>query len=305
LLRTDGPTQVSFQGSNNTTDGVDGDWTTLLGPLDTSGDHPEPWVEWTFENEMNYTSYRLADDSQVGFVVMRWEMLPCEPVESNTTLTGNFTIENNLDLAFVRPYREITGNLVVTKVMGLTSVDLPNLQSLGGTLYIWENEELEEISFRSLTTIGGSLNIGLSPLVTTLAFPLLRQADKGLEILYLDGIDEIAFPELVTIGETGDAPGYLGHPPRLQIQSNAAVTGLSFPLLSTISARLQIKANTSLTDLVFPSLTNLTTEYSLPFQISGNHCLATEPIEALRVALGLEIDQTSVSDNLDSGLCEF
>ena len=78
LLRSDGPQNVSFQGSNNTTNGEDGDWTTLLGPMDTSGDpQVEHWVEWAFDNDEAFTFYRLMDDSGIGFVVCRWEMLPC------------------------------------------------------------------------------------------------------------------------------------------------------------------------------------------------------------------------------------
>lgn len=54
---------------------------------------------------------------------------------------------------------EITGSLAFTS-NGIESIELPTILSIGNSLTISKNSDLQEIEFSNLTTIGGALDIG-------------------------------------------------------------------------------------------------------------------------------------------------
>jgi hypothetical protein len=75
-------------------------------------------------------------------------------------LEGSFSIMNSLDVDALEPYPCVTGNLVVS-APGMTSLDLPNLVSIGEGLGIINNDSLADLDgFGALATVGGDLQIG-------------------------------------------------------------------------------------------------------------------------------------------------
>ena len=72
-----------FQGSNNSTNGSDGDWTTIMtiggSDVDTPGSYPGWVVDKEFTNSISYNWYRLSEITKtVNNVYNEWEMFECE-----------------------------------------------------------------------------------------------------------------------------------------------------------------------------------------------------------------------------------
>jgi hypothetical protein len=82
-------------------------------------------------------------------------------------LEGSYTITNVLDITVLAPYTCVTGDVMVDEARGLTSIDLPNLTSVGG-LFIRTNDALSNLRFSALTSVGGNLIIGTNDALTSL-----------------------------------------------------------------------------------------------------------------------------------------
>jgi hypothetical protein len=68
----------SFEGSNNSTNGNDGTWTTLFGPIDMpSGQELQWWEAPAFVNTTMYKWYRVHSTTTGGFALYRWAMYEC------------------------------------------------------------------------------------------------------------------------------------------------------------------------------------------------------------------------------------
>ncbi|TMQ19685.1 MAG: hypothetical protein E6J91_05725 [Deltaproteobacteria bacterium] len=67
-----------FQGSNDSTNGNDGSWSTITGPFDMPSNMELQWWEApTFTNATRYRWYRLYASSGSGFGFYRWAMFEC------------------------------------------------------------------------------------------------------------------------------------------------------------------------------------------------------------------------------------
>ena len=76
------------------------------------------------------------------------------PVEKEPQiLEGDATVTSSEDLARLAKYDSITGKLVV-KRSTLERLDLPNLKSIGGRLYIQKNTALKSVNLGSLLQVG-------------------------------------------------------------------------------------------------------------------------------------------------------
>ncbi len=74
-------------------------------------------------------------------------------------LQGSFEIKNELDVEILKPYSCVTGDLGI-RAPGLTSFDLPDLLSIGGTLSIVNNPALKHLDGLSrLETVGGIVGV--------------------------------------------------------------------------------------------------------------------------------------------------
>jgi hypothetical protein len=106
------------------------------------------------------------------------------------TLQGSFDIRNEIDIARFQPVRTITGNLTIN-MPGLSSVTLPNLETVQGELIISTNPELSSISFPALDTIGIRLIVTQNPsLPTCQAQNLLAQLTNPPPGVIITGNDD-------------------------------------------------------------------------------------------------------------------
>jgi hypothetical protein len=164
---------------------------------------------------------------------------------------GTFVIQNQLDVATIAPYCEITGNLTIGAV-GLTSVSLPLLQKVGGILGL--HGDLTSVSLPSLGYSLGVLADAQS--LPTLSLPALTFAD-ALFITY----SAISMPALKTLSKlsltqvpSADLSGLVSVSGDVGIC--AALTTLTVPSLATIGGELGL-GQTSLATLSMPALTSI------------------------------------------------
>ena len=74
LLHPHEPKNSFFQGSNNSTNGLDGDWTTLKGPLSIPHNWGLKWWDTQVPNDSKFLMYRLFSEDSSGYAVYRWDM---------------------------------------------------------------------------------------------------------------------------------------------------------------------------------------------------------------------------------------
>jgi hypothetical protein len=156
-----------------------------------------------------------------------------------TVMYGNYSIYNSIDLAGLEGFTEVTGNLDL-RMGDIPNIDaLSSLTTVGGTLGIWDNESIVDLSgLDNLTSIGGNLNI------------------YGNEAL----VSVNALESLVTLG---------GH---LDIGDNDSLVNLEgLNSLTTVSGNVTIALHESLNSL--DGLESLT-EITGTLGINYNHSLA-------------------------------
>ena len=79
LLHTNPAKKCSFQGATNSTNGLDGGWTTLHGPVDFPSGQEGKWsTTFKFNNDTAFTWYRLHCPGSPAFALYEWEMF-CSP----------------------------------------------------------------------------------------------------------------------------------------------------------------------------------------------------------------------------------
>lgn len=159
------------------------------------------------------------------------------PMPCDNVFQGSFTIQSSLDVSTIAPYCEITGTLTVNAA-GLSTVALPNLRTLGGTLDVQSTltsldlHALEKagslkayadsIDLSSLTTFFGQSNIYVK---TPLSLPALVSHTGTLSIF---AKDSASLPNLTTSGgisfNTKDCPAGLA------VSVPKLTTGLGFAI---------------------------------------------------------------------------
>ncbi len=75
LLHTNPPKKCSFQGSNDSSNGLNGTWTLLYGPLDCPSGKEGQWgATRSFVNQTPYLFYRLHCPGSPSFALYEWEI---------------------------------------------------------------------------------------------------------------------------------------------------------------------------------------------------------------------------------------
>ena len=79
LLHSNPAKKCSFQGANDSTNGLDGGWTTLHGPVDFPSGQEGKWsTTFKFNNGAAFSWYRLHCPGSPAFALYEWEMF-CTP----------------------------------------------------------------------------------------------------------------------------------------------------------------------------------------------------------------------------------
>lgn len=88
-------------------------------------------------------------------------------------IEGNYTIDNTVDAALLAGVETITGDLTINS--GVTTLDVPDLLEVYGTVYVY-SATLETLSFGALGTVGGLEVAGTEVLYDLSGFSALTSA---------------------------------------------------------------------------------------------------------------------------------
>lgn len=238
-----------------------------------------------------------------------------------SVLLGDFTIENDVDVALMQGVTEISGDLTVTssglvdlslpnlvRIHGylsiennpsLTTVSLPLLQAVGNPMYeevegllrLEGNAVLTDVDMHSLTSIGGYLIIKDNALITTTAWLSALETVRGV---YVGGpvLTTLSLPAAVSVGglsNPGDSSGVI---------NGDVLTTISLPALTSPPGTLNILQAAQLQTLSFPVLTSMGGALIL----DDNDSLHTVTLTNLdSVTDQLTISNNAVLSNLDLG----
>jgi hypothetical protein len=136
---------------------------------------------------------------------------------------GDFEITSVSDVAILEPYECVTGTLTVIDTT-LATLDLPNLEWVGGDLSVGDNASLTGLVASALSSIGGALEVGF-----------WTSENEGK---YNPALSDLELGSLVFVGAD------------LTVERNfnlASLDGLSS--LAEVGGSLVIAANKSLADL--------------------------------------------------------
>jgi len=115
-------------------------------------------------------------------------------IDLGPVVEGNYTIENSVDVALLAGVETITGTLTIEQ--GVTTIDLPDLVEVQGNFYMYAgNATLESVSFPSLTTIGGTLDIEYQELLVDLSGFSALTSVSALYIASNYALESIELPD--------------------------------------------------------------------------------------------------------------
>jgi len=160
-------------------------------------------------------------------------------------------------------------DLRISNNAALTTVNVMNVTKLTDGLNVSGNPVLTSISMPFLAEIGGAFKINTNGLLTLLDLPLLQNisSENTNNISGNAVLTNLAFPSVATLGvmtiNSNIALSSISFPQLtavlnwLAFNDNGLLASLPFPVLSAASS-LQISGNAVLTSLVFPALTTIT-----------------------------------------------
>ena len=120
---------------------------------------------------------------------------PCDPG------VDRYHVQSDSDLAVIARCETISGDLMFERQSWLTSIDMPDLTSVGGGLWIVGNDALTSIDMPSITSVGGYLYIMSNESLSSIELPNLTSADRDLSISNNDALTSLAnLPNLTSVG---------------------------------------------------------------------------------------------------------
>lgn len=222
-----------------------------------------------------------------------------EPVDTgdgvaDECVVGGVTLREAAEATALTPYPCITGSLVVD-TEELTHLELPNLQAIGGSLYVGgtgepeENPWLTKIDLPALTSIGGGLHIHENRLLAELNLPVLENVgtqpdladapNDGLEILDNRSLTVLDLPALARVGSAFA-------PADLEISDHQGLTAIHLPALETVWGDVTLSHLDELDELDTPALATV----GGVVRIESNPALSSlDGLAALTSAGGLQL----------------
>ncbi|KIV99268.1 hypothetical protein, variant [Verruconis gallopava] len=121
-----------------------------------------------------------------------------------SNLTGTINVESNGDqLKCAFPNLITAANITFRDV---PSISIPSLTNTTGSLGFYENT-ITTINAPNLTTVGGTLAINTNPKLTNISMPVLQTITGGLQVQNNTILEEVTFPALTTISGATDMYG--------------------------------------------------------------------------------------------------
>lgn len=176
---------------------------------------------------------------------------------------GSFVLTNQIDLATIAGYAEITGDLSIA-APGMIDISLPNLEVIGGHLTVIDNPDLVTLDLLHLRTVGAELKIYEAPALVTLSLPALERVGEsvligltaGLTARTNQALERLELPELREVG--GELQIRQNGPTVFQLP--VATTGLlhvALPKLRTVGYGLELVDNLRLATFELSSLSSV------------------------------------------------
>jgi hypothetical protein len=200
-------------------------------------------------------------------------------------------IKTTQDLSTYGTCVSLDGNLII-EATSLVTVDLPNLTSVGGSVYI-ANNALTSLSLPRLLEVTGNDGSSWLPArgvviqegaLLSLSAPVLARVGGSLSVS-AQSLPGVSLPALRIVSDeiyvVGSALARLDLPNletagRLDIYGQNALTTLSLPALTSLNWALDIEYNNSLTSVDLPSLTTISdSDGYLGLYVSRNSALTT------------------------------
>ena len=166
----------------------------------------------------------------------------CTSIEGALQIVpSSMSIDKNLTFPFLT---SVSGTIELGYY--LTNVTFSTLTQVGGSVTSTDSNYLASVTAPLLTTIGGSLQVsgGYRDLTSIAGFPALTSVKGNLSIFENEYLSTLDFPALVTVG------GDLSIGQFTNAVGNRFVTNLDgFSALTTIGGSLILAGNTGLTDI--------------------------------------------------------
>jgi len=194
----------------------------------------------------------LTTDAGLTFFCSQYDVL-----YGSLTITGAAIT----DMSLLSCLREVYGNLSVADLR-VTTIDLPNLESVLGQLRVSENPQLTTLSLAALETVQNDLQVYSNPALSAMSAGALTTAGS---LWLTDGMGTLNLTSLATldgdldVSANGPTFTSLSLPALTQVDalqiSSSTLTTLDLPLLA--QARSVRLSDTPLTTLALPALTTL------------------------------------------------
>jgi len=183
----------------------------------------------------------------------------------------------------------------------LTSITFPGLRTLGNALAIFDQPQLEEMSFPVLTEVRGDVVVELAPAVTSLGLDALTDAG-GIQVGGTLSLSSIDLPELRQVGRPPlideGQPFYASDSIALFVSfsgpSNEALTQLSAPLLQAVQGDVYVEAQPMLQSIDLPALSMINGDLIL----FDNDALVSVDVDMLQGVNLVEVAENNVLASL-------
>lgn len=120
-------------------------------------------------------------------------------------VTTSVTVEAN-GRAISVAFPELVWAYNIT-LRNVTTISLPSLGSVNGSIGLYGNEFMTDFSANSLASVGGSLSFVDNADLANLSMPLLQTVGGGLQIANNTNVATISLPALQVIGGALDCNG--------------------------------------------------------------------------------------------------
>ena len=159
---------------------------------------------------------------------------------------------------------ELSSNTLLTDLSGLGS-----LEEVIGSVDVFSNQALQELSWGALDEVQGPVVIRSNPSLQRVYLDALQSVGGGLSVTFQDALLELRLPSLVTV--TGD----------LRVSSNDLLDALAITQLSSVGDSVYVGNNLTLGSLLLPQLSSVGS-----LRISSNPSLPTVQLGALTLIAG-------------------